>query len=58
MALTVDQLDRRILDEHSCARAAELGGDLHIAETHRKNCDRLLDMRPRLVEYVGDEVPC
>jgi hypothetical protein len=60
VALTVDQLDQRILAEHDAARTAELGGDLHIAERHRKNADRMLDMRPRLAEYEGSvaEVPC
>ncbi len=53
MALTVDQLDQRILAEHDAAGAAELAGDLHVAEQHRKNADRLLDMRPRLAEYEG-----
>ncbi len=60
VALTVDQLDRRILAEHDWAVQAELHGDLHTAKCHRHNADVLLDMRARLIEYEGvtAEVPC
>ncbi len=56
VALTVDQLDQCILAEHDAARTAELAGDLHVAERHQKNADRMLDMRPRLAEYEGGPV--
>jgi hypothetical protein len=60
VALTVDQLDQRILAEHDWAVQAELHGDLHTAKCHRHNTDVLLDMRAQLIEYEGAaaEVPC
>ncbi len=60
VALTVGELDRRILVEHHAARDAELAGRLLLARQHRANTDRMLDLRPRLVEYEGGpvEVPC
>ncbi len=60
MALTVDELDRRLLAEHYAARDAELAGRLLLARQHRANTDRMLDLRPRLVEYEGGplEAPC